>query len=98
MIKLGLTIFFLLYLATLVNISSCYLRYRDLWPEEAGTDLIARIQAITRIAPDPDTKLSDECKAALVRLKQAVLISIGMMLVGGLLIASLKFFGVEIPE
>jgi hypothetical protein len=98
MLKLGLIIFFLLYGATLLNISSCYLRYRDLWPEEAGTDLIARIQAIIRIAPEPDAKLSDECKAALVRLKQAVLISIGMTLVGVVLILSLKFFGVEIPE
>ena len=98
MIKLGLIVFFLLYGATLLNISSCYLRYRDLWPEEVGTDLIARIQAITRIAPEPDAKVSDECKAALVRLKQAVLISIGMMLMGALLFLSLKFFGVKISE
>jgi hypothetical protein len=97
-IKLGIVVFFLLYLATLLNISACYLRYRDLWPEEPGTGLIDRIQAITRIAPDPDAKISDECKAALVRLKQAWLISIAMMLVGLMLGLCLKFSGVEIPE
>jgi hypothetical protein len=98
MIKLGLTIYFFVFVATVLNGWFSYERYRSLWPEEAGNDLISRISAITRIAPDPDARLSDECKATLVRLKQAWLISIGTMLAGLMLTLSLKFFGVEIPE
>jgi hypothetical protein len=98
MIKLRLTIYFFIFIATMLNGWFCYERWRNLWPEEAGDDLISRIQGITRIAPDPTAKISDECAAAWVQLKHAIFISIGTMLVGGMLIFSLKFFGVEIPE
>ena len=98
MIKLAATIFFFIGIATVLNGWFCYERWRNLWPEEAGDDLISRIQTIMRIAPDPTAKISDECAAAWVRLRQAILIFIGTMLVGLIFAASLKLFGVEIPE